>query len=54
MFQTLREKNQKESTGIGLAIIKKIIDDLHCSIKINSELGKGTEFVFTWPIKYNL
>ncbi|MGZ8508978.1 MAG: sensor histidine kinase, partial [Chitinophagaceae bacterium] len=49
IFQTLRDKNDKESTGIGLAIIKKIIDDQHCTIKVNSSLGKGAEFVFTWP-----
>lgn len=49
IFQTLREKNEKESTGIGLAIIKKIIDDQHCTIKVNSTPGKGAEFVFTWP-----
>ncbi len=51
MFQTLREKDEKESTGIGLAIIKKILDDLHCTIWINSTLGNGTEFIFTWPLK---
>jgi signal transduction histidine kinase len=49
IFQTLREKNEKESTGIGLAIIKKIIDDQHCTIKVNSSPGKGSEFTFTWP-----
>jgi signal transduction histidine kinase len=49
IFQTLRERNEKESTGIGLAIIKKIIDDQHCTIKVNSAVGKGTEFLFTWP-----
>ncbi|MBC8054232.1 MAG: CHASE3 domain-containing protein [Sphingobacteriaceae bacterium] len=49
IFQTLREKNAKESTGIGLAIVKKIIDDQHCTIGVESELGKGSTFVFTWP-----
>lgn len=49
IFQTLREKDDKESTGIGLAIIKKIIEDLHCTIRVSSELGKGAEFIFTWP-----
>ncbi len=49
IFQTLREKDEKESTGIGLAIIKKILDDQHCTITVNSVPGKGTEFVFTWP-----
>lgn len=49
IFQTLREKNEKESTGIGLAIVKKIIDDVHGTIKVNSTVGEGTEFIFTWP-----
>ncbi len=48
IFQTLREKNQHESTGIGLSIVKKIIDEQNGVININSALGKGAEFVFTW------
>lgn len=49
VFQTLRDKNAKESTGIGLAIVKKIIDDQHCDIKVNSDAGKGAIFTFSWP-----
>ena len=49
IFQTLREKHAKESTGIGLAIVHKIIEDQHCSIKVESQLGKGASFIFTWP-----
>lgn len=49
MFQTLREKGEKESTGIGLAIIKKIIDELKGSITVNSRPGEGAEFTFTLP-----
>lgn len=49
IFQTLREKDEKESTGIGLAIVKRIIDDLHCTIKVISSLNGGSEFIFTWP-----
>lgn len=49
IFQTLREKNDKESTGIGLAIVKKIIEDKHCSIKVISSEGGGASFIFTWP-----
>jgi len=48
IFQTLREKNEMESTGIGLAIVKKIIDEQRGDIKINSKPGEGTEFIFTW------
>jgi len=49
IFQTLREKHAQESTGIGLSIVKKIIDDQHCTIRVRSELGKGSIFIFTWP-----
>lgn len=51
IFQTLREKHAIESTGIGLAIVHKIIEDQHCTIKVESELGKGSSFIFTWPKK---
>jgi signal transduction histidine kinase len=51
IFQTLREKNDKESTGVGLAIVKKIIEDKHGAIKVISNTGKGTSFIFTWPKK---
>ena len=48
IFQTLREKNEVESTGIGLAIVKKIIDEQGESIHVQSKLGEGAEFTFTW------
>jgi len=49
IFQTLREKHDKESTGIGLAIVKKIIEERHCTIHVVSSAGKGATFIFTWP-----
>ena len=48
IFQTLREKNEIESTGVGLSIVKKIIEDQHGTIKLNSRVGEGAEFIFTW------
>jgi signal transduction histidine kinase len=49
IFQTLREKHDKESTGIGLAIVKKIIEEKRCSINVDSSAGNGSKFIFTWP-----
>jgi signal transduction histidine kinase len=51
MFQTLREKYEPESTGIGLAIVKKIIEEQGGTIEVCSELDKGATFAFTWPKK---
>jgi signal transduction histidine kinase len=49
LFQTLREKNEMESTGIGLAIVKKIVEEQKGTIIVESEVGKGSTFVFTLP-----
>jgi signal transduction histidine kinase len=49
IFQTLQERDTVESVGVGLAIVKKILDDRELCISITSEPGKGALFSFTWP-----
>lgn len=49
IFQTLQERDSFESTGVGLAIVKKILEDRKQTIKILSTPGKGSSFTFTWP-----
>lgn len=51
IFQTLQERDAFESTGVGLAIVKKIIEDQKAAITLESEPGEGTVFRFTWPKK---
>jgi signal transduction histidine kinase len=50
IFQTLQERDAFESTGVGLAIVKKIVEDQKGDIYVTSELGKGSTFTFTWPV----
>ncbi|WP_298417693.1 PAS domain-containing sensor histidine kinase [uncultured Kordia sp.] len=45
IFHSLNKS--KESTGIGLSIVKKIVDLYEGTIWLESELGKGTTFFFT-------
>lgn len=49
IFQTLQERDSFESTGVGLAIVKKILDDRKQRITVASEPEHGTVFSFTWP-----
>jgi signal transduction histidine kinase len=48
IFQTLQDRDSFESTGVGLAIVKKILDENNEQIHIQSEPGKGSVFSFTW------
>jgi PAS domain S-box-containing protein len=49
IFQTLEARDKVEGTGIGLAILKKSVEDMGGTIRLDSELGKGARFTFTWP-----
>jgi PAS domain S-box-containing protein len=40
-------------TGIGLAIVKNIIEGHRGTISVNSELNKGTIFTFSLPVTYH-
>lgn len=51
IFQTLQARDTIESTGIGLTIVKKIVEERGGSIWIESEPGKGAKFIFTVPVK---
>jgi PAS domain S-box-containing protein len=49
VFQTIEARDVKESTGIGLSIVKKIIEEKGGTIYIESEQNKGCNFIFTVP-----
>ena len=49
MFQTVSSDREVESTGVGLTVVKKIIELYGGKIWLESEFGEGTTFFFTLP-----
>lgn len=49
IFQTLQPRDTFESTGVGLSIVKKIVETHGGRIHLTSTVGEGTTFFFTVP-----
>lgn len=49
VFQTLSPRDKIEGSGIGLAIVKKIVESWGGRIWLESTVGQGTTFYFTLP-----
>jgi signal transduction histidine kinase len=50
MFRTLSPRDTVEGTGLGLAIVRRIVESVGGRAWVDSELGRGATFRFTWPI----
>lgn len=49
MFQTLKPRDQVEGSGMGLAVVKKLVESYDGTVWVESASGQGTTFHFTWP-----
>ena len=49
VFQTLKPRDEIESTGIGLSVVQKIAEWHGGSVTVQSTVGEGSAFAFTVP-----
>lgn len=49
LFQTLDARDRVEGTGIGLSVVKKIVEARGGRAWVESAVGAGATFHFTWP-----
>lgn len=51
IFRTLKRKDEKEASGLGLAMVKKVVEQGGGKLQITSPLAddRGCEISFTWP-----
>jgi K+-sensing histidine kinase KdpD len=50
IFEPFVTYGKKHGTGLGMAIVKKIVDDHHGDIKIESRIGEGTRMIISLPL----
>lgn len=48
-FDTLDEANPNMSTGIGLSLVKELLNLLHGTVRVDSKLGEGSSFFVRLP-----
>ncbi|MEB3360096.1 MAG: ATP-binding protein, partial [Synechococcales bacterium] len=49
IFQVLKARDKTENTGVGLSLVKKTVEVEGGSIYLESEVGAGSVFRFSWP-----
>jgi signal transduction histidine kinase len=49
IFNMLDNSDVTQRSGIGLAIVKKLVEEAGCKVSVESQVGAGATFLFTWP-----
>ncbi|OUS24000.1 histidine kinase [Gammaproteobacteria bacterium 45_16_T64] len=50
MFNTLQPRDEVEGSGMGLAIVKRIIEHHGGKLEIENRFPRGSSFILSWPV----
>jgi signal transduction histidine kinase/ligand-binding sensor domain-containing protein/DNA-binding response OmpR family regulator len=53
-FHQVSEAHKEVGTGIGLSLVKDLVGFMHGTIEVNSDEGRGSEFIVSLPIQFAL
>ncbi len=53
MFQTLKPRDEMEGSGMGLAFVKKVVENYGGVVNIESDGVRGALFRFSWPAQWD-
>ena len=51
VFQTLEPRDRVDGSGIGLALVRRLVEKRGGVIRLHSNTGEGCEVRFTWPLE---
>jgi signal transduction histidine kinase len=51
IFQTLAARDKVEGTGIGLSLVRKLVESRGGRVWVESAEGEGAAFRFLWPVE---
>lgn len=51
IFTTLQSRDQVEGSGIGLSVVQRTVEGRGGRVQLESALGSGATFYFTWPVQ---
>ncbi|ETI60467.1 sensor histidine kinase [Marinomonas profundimaris] len=54
LFRTLKPRDEVEGSGLGLSMVKKILERYGCEYQVVSDGKNGTTFCFDWPSEQQL